>query len=154
MNTRAVVLMALGIIGSLLAPGCSTYRDPATGEEARYGLETLKARLDLGIGTVYAAARRAARELDLRTMRAAEDGISAEIRAVNAQYNQVEIRLGALPEGRTQVAIHIGPFGDKNKSIVVFEQIMDNLNEVEQIAATPVVEWGAQAVGPPRGREP
>jgi hypothetical protein len=154
MDARVVMLVALGIAGSLLAPGCSTYRDPASGEEARYGLETLKARLSLEIGTVYAAARRAADELKLKVMRAAEDGISGEIRAYDAQRDQVEIRLGAMPEGRTLLTINIGAFGDKNKSIVLFEHILDNLSRAEQIAAAPALQWGGPAVGPLRGQEP
>ncbi len=154
MDARVITLVALEMAGGLLAPGCSTYRDPATGEEATYGMETLKARLDVDVGTVYAAARRAANELHLRVMRAAEDGISGEIRAYDAQRDQVEIRLGAMPEDRTLLAINVGPFGDKKKSLVLFEHIMENLSRAEQIAAAPSLPWGGQAVGPPRGVEP
>jgi len=154
MNARVVMIVTLGIAGGLLAPGCSTYRDPATGEKATYGVETLKARLDVEIGTVYVAARKAAAELKLRVMRAAEDGISGEIRAYNAQRDQVEIRLGAMPEGRTVLTINIGVFGDKNKSIALFERIMENLSRAEQIAAVSSLQWGGQAVGLPRSAEP
>jgi len=154
MNARVVMIVTLGIAGGLLAPGCSTYRDPATGEKATYGVETLKARLDVEIGTVYVAARKAAAELKLRVMRAAEDGISGEIRAYNAQRDQVEIRLGAMPEGRTVLTINIGVFGDKNKSIALFERIMENLSRAEQIAAVSSLQWGGQAVGLPRRAEP
>jgi len=154
MNAHAMVLVTLGVAGGLLTHGCSTYRDPATGEEARFGMETLKARLDLEIGAVYAAARQAADDLDLKVMRAAEDGISGQIQALDAQYDLVTIRLGAMPEDRTLLAINVGVFGDKNKSLVLFEQIMDNLSRAEQIAAAPALQWGGQMVGPPRGEEP
>ncbi len=137
MNARVVTLVALGIAGGLLAPGCSTYRDPATGEKATYGMETLKARLDLELRTVYVAARRAAAELNLRVMRAAEDGISGEIRAHDAQRDQVEIRLKAMPEDRTLLTINVGAFGDKNKSLVLFEYIMKNVSQAPQVAAAP-----------------
>ena len=153
MVTRVIMLMVLGTAGGLLAPGCSTYRDPATGEEATYGLETLKARLDVDVGTVYAAARKAADELNLKVMRAAKDGISGEIRAYDAQRNQVEIRLGAMPEDRTLLTINVGPFGDKKKSIVLFEHIMENLSQAEQIAAASSLQWGGRAMGPPHGVE-
>ncbi len=154
MVARVIVLMVLGTVGGLWVPGCSSYRDPATGEEATYGMETLKARLDADVGTVYAAARKAASELKLKVMRAAEDGISGEIRAYDAQRNQVEIRLGAMPEDRTLLAINVGPFGDKKKSIVLFEYIMKNLNQAEQIAAASSLQWGGPAVGRRRGVEP
>jgi hypothetical protein len=75
-------------------------------------------------------------------MRAAEDGISGQIRATNAQWEPVEIQLGALPEGRTLLTINVGVFGDKNKSIVLFERIMANLSEAQQAAATATLQWG------------
>jgi hypothetical protein len=137
MKAHAIVFAVFAAAGGLLAPGCSSYHDPATGEKATYGMQTLKARLDADVGTVYAAARRAATELDLRVIRAAEDGISGEIRAYNAQRDQVEIRLGAMPEDRTLLAITVGAFGDKNKSLVLFESIMRNLSPPPQVAAAP-----------------
>lgn len=134
---KVIVLAVFGSAGALLAPGCSTYHDPATGQKATYGMSTLKAQLDAEVGTVYAAARKAAAELDLNVMRAAEDGISGEIWAYDAQYNQVNIRLGAIPEDRTRLAISVGPFGDKKKSLVLFESILKNLGQAEQFAAAP-----------------
>jgi hypothetical protein len=154
MKAHAIVLAVFGLAGGLLAPGCSTYHDPATGEKATYGMQTLKSRLDVDVGTVYAAARKAADELDLRVMRAAQDGISGEIRAYNAQRDQVEIRLGAMPEDRTLLRITVGPFGDKKKSLVLFESIMKNLSRAEQLAAARALPWGGQAVAAPPGREP
>ncbi len=137
MKAHAIVLAVLGTAGGLVAPGCSSYHDPATGEKATYGMQTLKARLDINVGTVYAAARKAAAELNLKVMRAAQDGISGEIRAYDAQRNQVDIQLGAMPEDRTLLAISVGPFGDKKKSLVLFESIMKNLTRAEQVAAVP-----------------
>jgi hypothetical protein len=143
MRVHAGIVVALALVG-LGAPGCCTYQDPATGAEATYAFETLKAELDLGIGTVYTAAKEAVNELSLRTTRAAQDGISGEIRAVDAQLDRVEIRVGALPGARTQVAIRVGLFGDRDKSIVVFEQIMANLSGAEQLAAAPALQWGRE----------
>jgi len=146
MRIRARVLIALAIAGSLLVPGCSTYHDPATGARATYACETLKARLDVPIGTVYAAARRATAELRLRSMRAAEDGISGEIAALDAHRDSVCVDLGALPENRTLLTIRVGVFGDKNKSIVLFERILANLSQEERAAAITTVQWGSQSI--------
>ncbi len=140
MKAHAIVLAVLGIAGGLLVPGCSSYHDPATGEKATYGMQTLKARLDVDVGTVYAAARKAAAELNLKVMRAAQDGISGEIRAYDAQRNQVDIQLGAMPEDRTLLAISVGPFGDKKKSLVLFEYIVKNLSPAQQLAAAPALQ--------------
>jgi hypothetical protein len=143
MKARVVMLMAVGIAGTLLTPGCETsYRDPNTGREAKYSFETLRARLDLEIGTVYAAARRAMSELKLEAMRAAQDGLSGEIRAHNAHLDSVDVRVGAMPAGRTMLTIRIGLFGDRDKSFVLFERIMANLSEQERAAAAPSLQWG------------
>jgi len=144
MKARAVLIVALGLAAGL-SRGCSSYEDPATGKEATYSVDTLRTRLDLEIGTVYDAAREAARELRLRMVRAAEDGISGEIRAVNAQHDLVDIELGALPQQRTLLAIRIGAFGDRNKSIVLFEQILQNLSEEDRVAAAPRWQWSEPA---------
>jgi hypothetical protein len=156
MDARVVTLVALGVAGGVLAPGCSPYQDPATGAKATYGMQTLKARLDLDVATVYAAARKAAKELDLKVMHAAEDGISGEIRAYDAQRDQVEIGLKAMPEDRTLLSISVGPFGNKNQSLVLFESIMKNVSQAPQVAAAPAahgsgsplplekLQWGLQ----------
>ena len=137
MKAQTIMLAIFISAGGLLAPGCSSYHDPVTGEKATYGMQTLKARLDVDVGTVYAAARKAAAELDLKVMHAAEDGISGEIRAYDAQREQVEIRLGAMPEDRTLLAIMVGAFGNKNKSLVLLEYIVKNLSPAQQVAAAP-----------------
>ncbi len=141
MKAHGVVFVTLGMAVGLLLGGCSTYRSPATGEKAHYGCETLRTKLNADIGAVYAAARCATRELRLKPMRAAEDGISGEILALNARRDTVEIRLGALPEGRTALYIHIGVFGDKKKSIVLLERILENLIRQGPGGVMPVVQW-------------
>ncbi len=150
MKAHAVVLMALGVTTCLLVGGCATYHDPATGEPAHYGCETLRTKLNADIGAVYGAARRATNELHLRVTRAAQDGISGEILARDAHRDNVDIQLGALPEGRTRLTIRVGVFGDKNKSIVLLQRILDNLSREGQVAAAPVMQWGDQSMGPPK----
>jgi hypothetical protein len=146
MRTAIVLLVVLGSAASVVCPGCSGYRDPATGTAAHYGCETLRAKLEVPIGPVYVAARKAAAGLHLRVARAAEDGISGEIRATNAHYDMVEIELGALPQERTALRIRVGPFGDRNKSLVLFDRIMANLNETTQVVAAPELRWDHEPV--------
>ncbi len=128
MRRLAVTIAFVVATGCLLCPGCApTYRDPATGVEARYEWETLRTELGEPISTVYYAARDAAQELDLRMLRCDLDGIAAEIVALDAHLETVYIRLEALPESRSLVMIRVGMFGSKNKSIVLFSQIMEQL---------------------------
>lgn len=130
-HDAAMVLLTLAV--SALCPGCGpTYRDPATGVEARYEWETLTAELDLEIGDVYPAARAAVDALDLRVLRDKLDGIAAEIRALDAHFDNVDVKLEAMPEARTLLTIRVGLFGNKNKSVVLFDQIVQNLAQREE----------------------
>jgi hypothetical protein len=148
MKGYGMLFIAAAVAGGVLGPGCSTYRDRATGETATYACERLKTKLDLEIGTVYAAAKRAAVDLRLKVARTAQDGISGEIRATNAQHESVEICLGAVPENRTIVTIRVGPYGDRKKSIVIFERMMEELSQAQQVAVAPTLQWDKQPTGP------
>lgn len=132
MTRRGAALVLLTLAGLVLFPGCGpAYRDPATGLEASYEWETLASELDLEIDDVYPAACATVDELDLRVLRDTLDGIAAEILALDAHFETVTVRLAALPEARTLLTIRIGLFGDKNKSIVLFSQIVRNLGQRE-----------------------
>ncbi len=125
MRGQGIAFAVVALAGSLFCPGCGPeIRDPTTGAEANYSWDTLEADLDRPIGEVYQATRAAAHDLDLEILREGQDGISAEIVALDAQREQVDIRLGALPGSRTELCIQIGLWGDKDKSIVLFESIL------------------------------
>jgi hypothetical protein len=125
MGRHGMVFAVVALAGGLLCQGCGPeIRDPTTGVEANYHWDTLEACLNRPIGEVYQAAKAVAHDLDLDVLREDQDGISAEIVALDAQRDQVDIKLGALPESRTELCIQIGPWGDKNKSIVLFEAIL------------------------------
>lgn len=132
MGRWAVVAMSAVAAGCFLGSGCApTYQDPATGVEARYEWETLKAKLNRPIAEVYYAARDAAEDLDLRPLRCGLDGIAAEVVALDAHCDRVDIRVGALPESRSLLAIRVGFLGDMNKSAVLFSEIMERLARCE-----------------------
>jgi len=138
MNGRAVVLIVVGVAGCLLSQGCaSRVRDPATGTEATYHWEALCAEVDRSTWDVYAAAQQAVDELELKVWREEVDGLAGDIRAVDAHFNTVEIQLGAMPGCRTRLTIRIDLFGDKDKSIVLFEEIMAKLGEQESPTSVP-----------------
>jgi hypothetical protein len=141
MRTRTIWFVACGIAATWLCQGCCGHRERPYGVDVHYSWQTLRAKVNLPIGVIYAAARQATDELCLRVMRAAEDGISAEIRAVDAQYDTVEIRLGALPWDRTRLCISVGPFGDKAKSLVLFDRIMANVGGAGQVGPVSEVRW-------------
>jgi len=99
--------------------------------EARYEWETLRAEIDAPVSTVFYAAKDAAEELDLELLRCALDGLAGEIIALDANRDDVDIHLEALPESRSLLAIRIGVFGSVNKSEVLFSRIGEELSGQE-----------------------
>lgn len=134
MGRWTVTVLLMGLTAGVLSSGCApTYQDPATGAEARYGWETLEAELEQPIWMVYDAARDAVDEFELKLLRAHLNGIAAEVVALDAHLDTVNIRLEALPEVGSVLTIRVGTFGNKNKSIVLFAQIMEDLVRCEDI---------------------
>jgi hypothetical protein len=153
MRRHGIALVVVALAASLLGQGCSReIRDPTTGVEADYDWGVLKACLDRPIADVYQAAQQAVCELGLDVYLRAQDGISAGIVAVDAQAEQVEIWLGALPGSRTELCIRIGLWGDKNKSIVLFESILARPAESVSAAAVPYTPQSTRPVSPSRPR--
>jgi len=130
-------MMVAGFVlsGFLLCPGCGTSVQPGSDiRHAGYAWDTLRARLEYPIDEVYRAATDAVHQLDLNVMWRDHDGVAAEISTVDAQRENITIDLEAMPQGQTHLAIRAGVFGDKNKSEVIFEQLMDNLREGMSVA--------------------
>jgi len=121
-------LTAFVAIGSLLCPGCGP-RPVETGPDVRtsYQFDVLRARLDYQIAEVYRAADRAVRDLGLNVLSGRQDGVAAEINTADAQCDYITVDLVALPYSKTDMRIRAGVFGNRNKSDVVFERIMENL---------------------------
>jgi len=121
-------LTTLVAIGSLLCPGCGP-RPVETGPDVRasYCFDALHARLDYQIAEVYQAADRAVRDLGLKVLYDKQDGVAAQIDMFDVQQDYIAVRLVALPYSQTAMTIRAGVFGCRDKSDVVFEQIMENL---------------------------
>jgi len=111
--------------------------------QARYTWDILRARLDYPIDEVFRAASEAARQLELNVMREDHDGVAGEVLAMDAQREHITIDLEALPGSQTVMHIRVDVFGDRNKSEVVFEQIVKNLGEdvtaVTTVRAIPII---------------
>ena len=55
--------------------------------------------------------------------------MAGEISAMDAQREHITIGLEAWPRDQTELTIRAGVFGDRNKSAVIFERILQNLGE-------------------------
>ena len=128
MRTRRMLCTYALLTACVALCGCASSLNDAQGKrEALYEMGTLKASISAPVNRVYEAAQQTLKDLDLATLGAKQDGIAAELLSRNAQGQEIAIRLGALPDSKTQLHIHVGMFGDKNKSIVLLRHIKDNL---------------------------
>ncbi len=128
MNVRQTVFLCPVLAAGFALLGCATSVNDSTGRrEAIYELGTLKATLPAPIERAYASAQETLKELDLRVLGAKQDGIAAELVSRDAQGVQVSIKLEAMPDSQTQLRIHVGMFGDKNKAVVLLRRIKNNL---------------------------
>jgi hypothetical protein len=119
-----VILMLTGLVCS----GCgSGIQGAGSDAEAKYGWGTLEATLQYPLGSVYEAAQTATSDLDLEVLLSERDDLAGEILARDAQEETVTIRLEALPRARTKMVIRVDVLGDKNKSNVIFNEIVKNL---------------------------
>ena len=124
------VVSCLAVFGILFCAGCgTTIRDEKSDVTASYDWGVLEAKVDYTVDAVHAAALRALQQMDVETLIEEHDGVSGEIMAHDSQEERLEVMLEALTNQRTQVRIKFGIYGNKNKSAVLFRQIMENLRE-------------------------
>jgi hypothetical protein len=133
---RTVTVISVGFIlgGLLLCQGCGTSVQTGPGVRASYGCETLRARMDYPIDDAYRAASDAVQQLDLCVLRHDQDEVAGEIYTLDAQRDTIAIEMEALPGERTLLTIRVDLFGNKNKSEVVFERIVENLQGEAAVA--------------------
>lgn len=125
---RILILTTAGM--TLGFAGCgSEVHSPQRDALAEYEWGTLEASTNHPLERTYTATTKALSDLELGSWYDRHDDIAAEIIARDAQGDVVTINLEALPESRTQVKIRISRFGDKNKSQVVFNHIMEHLGD-------------------------
>jgi len=123
-------ILALAISGLFLCSGCHSEISGAGADtKAKYEWGTLKAELNYPIETTFMAAKKAAEELELTVILDQHDEVAGLIMARDAQEEKVKIKLEALPMSRTILTIHVGMFGDKNKSNVIFNQVVKNISK-------------------------
>lgn len=127
-NTTAWLMLLIG--GLCLCQGCSPHvRGTGTDAQAQYAWGKLKAELDYPIEATYQAAEKAMEQLELAVLTGEHDEVAGEILARDAHDDTVRVELEALPRSRTKMTVRAGFLGDKNKTNVIFNTIMDNLRE-------------------------
>lgn len=141
MRATGVMAIAVLLAGAMLCQGCGQKLAEEPDVVARYEWDRLKATLGYGIDDVSRAARQAVGTLDLKVLRHAQDGVAAEIFTVDAQRDHITIDLEAAPQRQTVLEIRAGSLGDKNKSMVIFGEIMDHLRPGTAMAEQRLWKW-------------
>lgn len=80
---------------------------------------------------VYNASLQTLQELGITVLTKEKDELSATIVAQDAMSKKIKIKLLAEEKERTQISIHIGVMGDKDKSQLILDHIHNLLEKGE-----------------------
>jgi len=86
---------------------------------------TEEAKLD----DVYSAALKSVEDLELNLISDNKDALSGEIVVRDAEDKKIQIKMTAITDNTTKIAVRIGTFGDERKSRVIYEKIKENLEK-------------------------
>jgi len=123
-----IVLGLLLVLGVGVLQGCVAV---AVGVAAAGTVAYVKGDLDAveigNIDKVYNATLKAMEKLELNVTEKSKDALSAKVIARDSQDKKITIILASTAEGATKISIRVGVFGDKTKSLLIYEQIKKNL---------------------------
>jgi hypothetical protein len=99
----------------------------------------LEAEEPCPIDTVFDATREATEKLGLSVLegKTEKDALSATIVARDAEDKRVTIKLKARTEQSTKISIRIGTFGDRTKSLMIYNRIRENLKATTEAQVSP-----------------
>ncbi len=79
------------------------------------------------INTVYDATLKAVEQLELPVIQKSKDAMTATVKVRDSQDKKITVKLGATAEHTTKLSIRVGFFGNKRKSMLIYDQIKKNL---------------------------
>lgn len=126
MQKGKVALTVLCLMTTVVLQGCLVAAVGAGAGTVAYlrgDLESVEAK---DIDTVYAATKKALKQLELHITSDAKDALSAQILARDAQNKKITIKLRSTTENSTKISIRVGMFGSETKSILIHDQIKKN----------------------------
>jgi Protein of unknown function (DUF3568) len=128
MKKTRLLLTCLLVGAAVLVQGCLVAAVGVGAGTVAYLRGDLKAVEAKDIDTVYAAAKTAAKQLELTVTKDTKDEMSAVIVARDAQDKKITITLKAPTEDTTEISVRVGIFGNETKSRRIYEQIKENLH--------------------------
>ncbi len=132
MRIRMIVSGVLLVTMTVIASGCLAVAVGAgAAGTVAYLSGDLEAQEPYDIDRVYAAARKAAEDLELHVIEAktGKDALSGTVVARDAEDKQIEIKLASITTSTTKISIRVGVFGNETKSDLILQQIRRNLEK-------------------------
>jgi hypothetical protein len=125
-----IILIGLLISSVLLIPGCLA---AAVGAGAVGSVVYIKGDLEAvegkDIDTVYAATKKAVKQLGLKVTKDDKGFSSVEIIARDTEDRKTTIRLKSTSAETTKVSIRVGLLGNELRSSFIYQKIHDNLQQ-------------------------
>ncbi len=121
-----LIVLLLGAVASMSGCLAAAVGAGAVGTVAyiKGDLEAVEAK---NIDAVYAATKKALKQLGLSVTRESRDALSGIITARDAQDKKVTIKLNTTTEGATKISVRVGLFGNETMSNLIYQKIHDNL---------------------------
>lgn len=131
-NTHRIVIAV--VAGACLSTGLTGCLVAAAGAGAAAGVGTyayvtgkLSATLDAPLDRAHSASVKAVESLKFSEASKALDAFNGFVTARAADGAEVKINLKRLTDTTTEVEIRVGTFGDKNRSVAIYEEIKKHL---------------------------
>jgi len=127
MRNTVIVLGLLFVLGVGVLQGCVAVVVGAAAGTVAYVKGDLEAVETANIDKVYNATLKAMDQLKLPVIQKGKDALSATVVARDAQDKKITVKSTSTADGATKISIRVGVFGDKTKSLLIYEQIKKNL---------------------------
>ncbi len=121
-TSRKLVLILFLIIS---VAGCRTRIDAPQGHKPPvYGMGELRAELPYDMAKVFPAAERAVDELGLQVIEESADALAGQLVVRDSQGRKIIIKMDTTAEQTVKTSIRVGMFGDRTKSVLIYNQII------------------------------
>ncbi|MHC4507549.1 MAG: DUF3568 family protein [Planctomycetota bacterium] len=142
MKKARYFLAILLVSAAVLVQGCIVVAIGAGAGTVAYLRGDLQAVEAADLDTVYAAAKKAAEQLELVVTRDTKDAMSAVIITRDAEDKKITIRLRAATEETTKISVRVGTFGSETKSRRIYQKIRENLQQPSASRAFTILSGG------------
>lgn len=125
---RLVLVVAAGTLLSTALTGCLIAAAGAAGAGTyAYVTGKLTATLDAPLQRAHSAGVKAVESLKFAGTSQQVDAFNGVVTALAADGSEVKIDLKRLTDKSTEVQIRVGTFGDKSRSVAIYEEIKMHL---------------------------